>query len=130
MVDPTNPIGMRMRAAYYLRSIFSKEEKNQEDQEQIVRALAQGLHDERQGSLMRHEFAYVMGQLRDDRCCSDLEKALCRNDDCVMVRHEAAEALGAIGAHRSITVLKQVMEDTHLSELEETCRIAVSLRIL
>jgi len=127
--EPSNPIGMRMRAAYYLRSQFATASLEDNDsQDQIILALAHGLKDGRQGSLMRHEFAYVMGQLRDDRCCPALEDALLLSDDCVMVRHEAAEALGAIGANRSYAPLRQVVQniDTPM-ELVETCQIALDV---
>lgn len=64
--DPSNPIGMRMRAAYHLRHVHDKAE-NENDQLLVVEALSKGLLDPRHGSLMRHEFAYVMGQLKDER---------------------------------------------------------------
>ena len=62
--DPTTPIGMRMRAAYFLKHIFVTEE---EQREEVIRWLEHGLLEEGHGSLLRHEFAYVMGQLRDER---------------------------------------------------------------
>lgn len=66
LADPSNPIGMRMRAAYHLRHVHEKASEKQE-QELIVEALSKGLLNTKHGSLMRHEFAYVMGQLRDER---------------------------------------------------------------
>lgn len=62
--NPKNPIGMRMRAAYFLRHVHST---CQEDQETVVKALGNGLLDGNHGSLLRHEFAYVMGQMKDER---------------------------------------------------------------
>lgn len=64
--DPSRPIGMRMRAAYHLRHVHDKAD-HEEVQESVVEALSKGLMERRHGSLMRHEFAYVMGQLRDKR---------------------------------------------------------------
>lgn len=130
--DPGQPIGKRMRAAYYLRSSFSVNMKNgdrKESQEEIIEALSIGLRDERQGSLMRHEFAYILGQLRDDRSCPALEEALLRDDDCVMVRHEAAEALGAIGAKRSYAVLNAILsnEESVPVEIAETVQISLDV---
>ena len=121
--DPSNPIGMRMRAAYHLR------QEHGERPDEVVDALAAGLLEERHGSLMRHEFAYVMGQLRDERCCEALERVLQNAKDNVMVRHEASEALGAIGAARSLPVLKEVMEPSQQNpaELVETCQLAVNV---
>mmetsp|Transcript_3537 Transcript_3537/g.7083 ORF Transcript_3537/g.7083 Transcript_3537/m.7083 type:complete len:358 (+) Transcript_3537:57-1130(+) len=123
--DATKPIGMRMRAAYYLRSEHSNQP---EKQAAVVQALSDGLRDTQHGSLMRHEFAYVMGQLRDERCCEVLEQILDCDTDCVMVRHEAAEALGAIGCERSKVVLEKVKSDNEaLPELAETCQIALDV---
>jgi hypothetical protein len=74
IADPSNPIGMRMRAAYYLRQAYSTSAQDDAElhdhattQEVVVKTLASGLIDARHGSLMRHEFAYVLGQIRDDR---------------------------------------------------------------
>lgn len=91
---PSNPIGMRMRAAYYLRQAYENYKRNQADEDDmnnvtavkeskesdtsdhsqnpaideiVIQTLCQGLIDERHGSLLRHEFAYVMGQIRDER---------------------------------------------------------------
>jgi hypothetical protein len=64
--DPSHPIGMRMRAAYYLRHVHDKADEDS-TQDTVVQALSEGLLERRHGSLMRHEFAYVMGQLRDER---------------------------------------------------------------
>lgn len=116
---------MRMRAAYYLRQAHADEPSQQQE---VINALSSGLMDARQGSLMRHEFAYVMGQLRDERCCETLEQVLAQPDDCIMVRHEAAEALGAIGALRSEAVLLKVKaENPDTPELSETCQLALNV---
>ena len=125
IADPFLPIGMRMRAAYFLRHLHDTQAA---DQDTIVETLANALLDPRHGSLMRHEFAYVMGQLRDERCCPVLETILQDDADCVMVRHEAAEALGAIGAQRSQQALMTVMEQSQdRPELSDTCQLAVNV---
>ena len=133
--DPTRPIGMRMRAAYYLRQAYHN--NNEEEtlpspsssvQETVIDALSQALEDIKHGSLMRHEFAYILGQLRDKRSCPVLHKILSKETDCVMVRHEAAEALGAIGDASSLMVLEQVRNDNpDIPELTETCQVALNV---
>ena len=80
IVNPKNPIGMRMRAAYYLRHIHSTTTNNDngddttttittadQTQERVVQILEKGMLDPNHGSLLRHEFAYVMGQMKDVR---------------------------------------------------------------
>jgi deoxyhypusine monooxygenase len=156
--DPLNPIGMRMRAAYYLRHIHSTTPDQKDD---VVRILQLGLLNKDHGSLLRHEFAYVMGQMKDTRVgddcslsiavflcfwkvnlwhlflcfytlpqqsCHVLEQVLSTDDDCVMVRHECAEALGAIGSETSQSVLEEVCRSyKHCPELSDTCQLALDV---
>jgi deoxyhypusine monooxygenase len=144
--DPSNPIGMRMRAAYYLRQLYTDVAAAEHDDcsnnggngpnndpftvttQDVINTLCFGLNDGRHGSLMRHEFAYVLGQLRDAQSCDTLERILLDENDCIMVRHECAEALGAIGSDRSLPILNIVMEkNTHLPEISETCQLAINV---
>lgn len=89
IASPSHPIGMRMRAAYFLRQAYDNATKNgsiehhqdedekkecsddKNDMQQIhatvIETLGKGLSNKEHGSLMRHEFAYVMGQLRDPK---------------------------------------------------------------
>ena len=109
-----DPAGKKMRAIYYLRTIGSAEANA---------ALMEALLDKSGSPLLRHELAYVLGQLRNDSACDVLEKVLADTTDNVMVRHEAAEALGAIGAARSLDLLDKFTSDP-LVEVGETCKIA------
>jgi hypothetical protein len=63
LASPSEPVGKRMRAAYFLRQAY----ENNQNQSVVVETLGQGLLEKEHGSLMRHEFGYVMGQLRDER---------------------------------------------------------------
>jgi len=112
--QPDGPVGKRMRAIYYLRTIGGAE---------AIQVLSDALRDKRGSPLLRHELAYVLGQLRDETACGVLEEVLCDAADNVMVRHEAAEALGAIGAERSLPLLDQGTADER-TEVSETCKIA------
>jgi hypothetical protein len=98
IASPSQPIGMRMRAAYFLRQAYENAIRNKDDGKDnddsaasvddalsggevqegggikgkaiddiVIETLGQGLLDPEHGSLLRHEFAYVMGQLRDER---------------------------------------------------------------
>jgi deoxyhypusine monooxygenase len=147
---------MRMRAAYFLRQEYDNAIRNgastsysivfgenndgaassnkdtagatEEDTiaSKVIHLLGVGLCDPRHGSLLRHEFAYVMGQLRDERCCPALERTLLDETDCVMVRHECGEALGAIAAQRSVSVLKAAIgANPNSPEIGETCQLAL-----
>ena len=54
---------------------------------------------------MRHEVAYVLGQMQDDQAVDVLEEVLADASDDGMVRHEAAEALGAIANEKCKAIL-------------------------
>mmetsp|Transcript_24246 Transcript_24246/g.36171 ORF Transcript_24246/g.36171 Transcript_24246/m.36171 type:complete len:382 (-) Transcript_24246:122-1267(-) len=131
--SPQNPIGMRMRAAYFLRQEYENYVKNNDDSEgeickNVIDFLGIGLQNKEHGSLMRHEFAYVLGQLRDERACPVLEKILSDKTDNTMVRHECAEALGAIGALSSLPILQSIQQQsksTQNEEISQTCEIAI-----
>jgi deoxyhypusine monooxygenase len=121
------PIGKRMRAAYFAKQMF-KDDDDSDKSERILKVLSTQVLNEAHGSLLRHEFAYVLGQLQTPKACSILEQLLQDPDDCVMVRHEAAEALGAIAAPSSSAVLEQVFEKYtgKLDELADTCMLALN----
>eukprot|EP00040_Diaphanoeca_grandis_P026544 m.148935 g.148935 ORF g.148935 m.148935 type:complete len:465 (+) comp30629_c1_seq2:411-1805(+) len=118
------PAAKRMRAIYYLRSIGSKE---------CIQILCDALVSKKisppHSTLIRHEIAYVLGQLRTTMACVSLEQVLRDQDDDVMVRHECAEALGAIGSESSVELLSQLASPSsngaqHDIEIRQTCEVA------
>jgi deoxyhypusine monooxygenase len=76
-------------------------------------------------ALLKHELAYVLGQIRNPIAIPVLNEVLadCQQDP--MVRHEAGEALGAIGALESIPVLQQYCTPEENVAVRETCEIAI-----
>lgn len=118
----STPIGMRMRAAYYLRHYYQDSNATV-----VTDTLAQGLLQPAHGSLLRHEFAYVMGQIQDTACVGALEQVLADATECVMVRHEAAEALGALGEGRAVLESIVGEDNTAPIELVDTCRLSLSV---
>ncbi|QDZ25535.1 deoxyhypusine hydroxylase [Chloropicon primus] len=82
--------------------------------------------EKKHGALLRHEVAYVLGQMRDgnEEVVEGLRKVLRDTEDDVMVRHEAAEALGAIGIPQMKQVLEEHLEDAS-REVAETCELAL-----
>ncbi|KAL7539250.1 hypothetical protein ACHAXR_009125 [Thalassiosira sp. AJA248-18] len=151
LADPQTPIGMRMRATYFLRQEYDNYSKNLEHDSEtttatttdekkttsviddddndislaVINTLSKSLSDNRHGSLLRHEFAYVLGQLRDTRAIPALEQTLLNDSDDTMVRHECAEALGAIGSSHSISALEQCANNDTSIEVGETSRLAL-----
>ena len=113
----SNSIAKRTHAAFILRT---------EGSEKAALIIAESLQIREDSELMRHELAYILGQMQHKIVCDLLEKILMDESDDVIVRHECAEALGAIGRESSIEILKQFC--THPApEIHETCQIAIDL---
>ena len=70
--------------------------------------------------------AYVLGQMQDARALPALNRRLEDLDEHVMVRHEAAEAMGAIGNRNSREILNRFLNDP-LIEVAESCEVALDL---
>eukprot|EP00271_Cylindrocystis_brebissonii_P001194 TRINITY_DN1149_c0_g1_i1.p1 TRINITY_DN1149_c0_g1~~TRINITY_DN1149_c0_g1_i1.p1 ORF type:complete len:336 (-),score=81.86 TRINITY_DN1149_c0_g1_i1:174-1181(-) len=85
LIDDGRPLPERYAALFALRNRRTPE---------AVEAVIAGLHGH--SALLRHEVAYVLGQLQDARATDALVATLCNEQEHAMVRHEAAEALGAI----------------------------------
>lgn len=66
----------------------------------------------------------MLGQLQDPHAVPILTRVLENTAEDPMVRHEAAEALGAIGQVDSIPLLERYKNDTAV-EVAETCEIAL-----
>ena len=73
-------------------------------------------------ALLKHEIAYVMGQMQDTAAVPYLIDRLEDRDEDLMVRHEAAEALGAIGDRTAITTLKKFVDDPE-PVISESCEV-------
>lgn len=85
-------------------------------------AMLQGLKDA--SALYRHEVAYCLGQRQDPAALEALKAILHDTSEHPMVRHEAGEALGAIGTPECIEPLRQHEQDAVL-EVAETCQLAL-----
>ncbi|HUR64037.1 MAG TPA: HEAT repeat domain-containing protein [Candidatus Thermoplasmatota archaeon] len=115
LLDTALPMFQRMRCVFTLRNLGGPE---------AVDALAACFADP--SALLRHEVAYVMGQMQDPHAIPALTRQLMREDEHVMVRHECAEALGAIGQPESVPVLERYARDPH-PEVAESCVVALDL---
>lgn len=113
----SNPVAKRTHAAFILRT---------EGSEQAALIIAEALNIREDSALMRHELAYILGQMQHSVVCPQLEAILLDENDDLIVRHECAEALGAIGKESSIQILQNYC--THPApEIHETCQIAIDL---
>ncbi|VWU49095.1 deoxyhypusine hydroxylase [Hepatocystis sp. ex Piliocolobus tephrosceles] len=111
-------IEKQMRALYECREVY----KN--DINEVINILTYALENNN-SVLLRHEIAYVMGQICNRKCNDILTKLLNDKEEHIMVRHEAAEGLAAIGSYENIEVIKKFINDEHI-EVRETCELALN----
>lgn len=77
-------------------------------------------------ALFRHEVAFVLGQLQEEVSVAHLQASLedeCENE---MVRHECAEALGAIATPQCLSILNKYLADNK-RVVSESCAIALDM---
>ncbi|XP_055849103.1 deoxyhypusine hydroxylase [Episyrphus balteatus] len=107
------PLKERFRALFTLKNLGGKESV-----EEISRCF------EDDSALLKHELAYCLGQMQDTSAIDVLTNVLKDINQEPMVRHEAAEALGAIGVPEVIPILEKYENDSCV-EVAETCKIAL-----
>ena len=115
LIDDSARMFERMRVVFKFRNIRSVESCN---------ALCEAFSSE--SALLRHELAYVLGQMQMDEALPALIERLSDENEHVMVRHEAAEALGAIGNLTAKPVLELYINDPFI-EVSESCEVALDL---
>lgn len=113
--DPAKSLQERYRALFTLKSIGGFD---------AIEAIAKCFSDI--SGLFKHECAYCLGQLQDVRAIPILSSVLEDESQDIIVRHEAGEALGAIGSPESKELLMKYISDPR-PELSETCQIALDL---
>uniref|UniRef100_A0A7S2XB05 Deoxyhypusine hydroxylase n=1 Tax=Lotharella oceanica TaxID=641309 RepID=A0A7S2XB05_9EUKA len=113
LADPKCPIGRRMRTVFYLKLHGGKD---------AISALEGGLISD--SVLLNHEICYVLGQMQDPLAVPVLNKVLVDEKAHPVVRHEAAEALGAIGIEESLELLRKYAKSP-VTEVAETCELAI-----
>eukprot|EP01025_Chloroclados_australasicus_P012153 TRINITY_DN1555_c1_g1_i2.p2 TRINITY_DN1555_c1_g1~~TRINITY_DN1555_c1_g1_i2.p2 ORF type:complete len:332 (-),score=39.95 TRINITY_DN1555_c1_g1_i2:2708-3568(-) len=62
--------------------------------------------------VLKHEIAYVMGQIGCPKFISPLQQVLESSEENSMVRQEAAEALGCIGTEECVRTLEHYLDDS------------------
>lgn len=113
LTDPTLTLFDRYKAMFSLRNNGSTA---------AVKALCTGLKDS--SPLFRHEVAYVLGQMAHPASAEALKESVLDPAEHDMVRHEAAEALGAIGTSECVEFLEKYASAEALM-LRESCIVAL-----
>ncbi|XP_071772046.1 deoxyhypusine hydroxylase [Centroberyx gerrardi] len=113
LVDPGLDLTRRFRALFTLRNLGGAE---------AIEWISKAFSDE--SALLKHELAYCLGQMQDKQAIPTLTAVLKDTQQEPMVRHEAGEALGAIGDLVVLDLLKEYSQDPVI-EVAETCQLAV-----
>lgn len=111
--DKRMPLKDRFRALFTLRNLGGHE---------AIDIISSCFDDS--SALLKHELAYCLGQMQDKYANTALIKVLEDKTQEAMVRHEAGEALGAIGSPEVLDLLQQYAADP-VVEVAETCQLAV-----
>ncbi|KAF6211898.1 hypothetical protein GE061_012415 [Apolygus lucorum] len=111
--DPNVPLHQRFRALFTLRNIGG---------EDAINEIAKGFSDP--SVLLTHELAYCLGQMQDKNAIPFLIKVLEDESMNPITRHEAGEALGAIGSTEVLDVLQKYRQDPE-APVAETCELAI-----
>jgi len=88
LLDITLELWKRYEALFTLRNIAS---------DKAAKAIAHALVQDKSSALLRHEVAFVLGQLQNPCTLGELTVCLSNVFEHPMARHEAALAIGAIG---------------------------------
>lgn len=123
LCDESAPLSLRFRALFSLKHVG----QTSEDPAVVlgvIEAIAAAMSSP--SALLKHELAYCLGQTNNDAAVKPLSDALSDLNEDVMCRHEAAEALGALGFAKSLDLLKQFRDREGESVvITETCEIAI-----
>lgn len=101
------------------RTMFTLRNTNTDE---AALALLDGFEDP--SALFRHEVAYVLGQMQRPSTIPGLAAVLRDQTEHRMVRHEAAEALGAIGGEEVELILRDYVVDEE-PVVRESCHVAL-----
>lgn len=123
LTSESEPLARRFRALFSLKHLACLQPPN-EKTVPAIQAIAAGFSSS--SELLKHELAYCLGQSKNPNSVPYLEQALRDTQEDTMCRHEAAEALGALGYEESLDLLKRLRDDSNESDvIRETCDIAV-----
>jgi deoxyhypusine monooxygenase len=75
---------------------------------------------------LRHEIAYVLGQIQSTLSISALKENLEDPNENHMVRHECAEALGSVATTECVEILNKYLNDKQ-TVVKESCEVALDM---
>lgn len=111
--DQNKPLKERFRALFTLKNIGT---------EKCIQAIGKCFNDP--SALFKHELAYCLGQMCDEKAMPILVSVLEDDSQETIVRHEAGEAIGAIGSKEAIALMEKYSKH-EIKEISETCQLAL-----
>lgn len=123
LVSKDSALANRFRALFNLKCIAETFENDATTANKAVEYIAETFGDD--SELLKHEVAYVLGQTKNMTSCPPLRSVMLDADQQPMVRHEAAEALGALGDLDSLDDLKIVLEKDPHPAVQQTAELAI-----
>ncbi|KAH8809017.1 putative Deoxyhypusine hydroxylase [Xylogone sp. PMI_703] len=119
LISESEPLARRYRALFSLKHLACHSSIP------AIQAIAAGFTSP--SALLKHELAYCLGQSRNLAAAPYLRAVLENKNEDAMCRHEAAEALGALGDTGSLEILKQLRDQSEEAEVvRETCELAIA----
>lgn len=120
----STPLADRFRALFYLKSIGSEYQIKPNEAQLALDYISMAFKDD--SELLKHEIAYCLGQTNNINAAPILRDVLLNKSQQCMVRHEAAEALGALGDNESLDLLTKLEKDPEERiEIQQTCELAI-----
>jgi deoxyhypusine monooxygenase len=123
LCSESTPLAVRFRALFSLKHV-AQTSPDAGTAVAAIEAIAAAFKSP--SALLKHELAYCLGQTGNAAAVKPLRDVLSDLQEDPMCRHEAAEALGAIGTADNLELLKQ-FRDREGEEVvvKETCEIAI-----
>lgn len=112
--NDANSLSERFRALFTLMNVGS---------DKAVTVICNVFNDP--SELLKHELAFCLGQMQNATAIPKLSSVLEDEQQPTIVRHEAGEALGAIGLMESLPLLNKYLDHEN-KVLQQTCELAVN----
>lgn len=122
LCSETTPLPVRFRALFSLKHVARN--STGAEAQAAIQAIAAAFRSP--SALLKHEVAYCLGQTDKLEAVPPLRAVLRNLQEDPMCRHEAAEALGALGDVGSLDLLREYRDrDGEEVAVKETCEIAI-----
>jgi deoxyhypusine monooxygenase len=117
LLDSTQQLDVRIRALYVIKQL-----RNAEATKIMLQAV-----DTTDSVLLQHELLYNVGQFGGPECIHKLQEVALASDQYDEVsRHEAIEAIGAIGLESALPFLETLAHDpVQTAPVRESCEVAL-----